>query len=90
MSDISAELADLIYDKVGKNQVLRIDNIKQELCKPEKEEQIELCEEQEKNPYETLLIWDVKEGELKQGYMQMEKLSILSDRVKSPEERYDT
>ena len=37
---ISPELANLIYDKVEKNQVLRIKTIKQELCKPDKEEQL--------------------------------------------------
>ena len=29
----------LIYDKVEENQVLRTETIKQELCKPEKNEQ---------------------------------------------------
>ena len=31
--------ANLIYSKVDKNQILRIETIKQELCKPEKKEQ---------------------------------------------------
>ena len=50
--------------------------------KPEKNEQnIELDEEQEKDPYETLLIWHIEE-EFKLGDMQMEKWSILSDVIK--------
>ena len=47
-------LANLIYDKVEKNQVHRIVTIKQELCRPEKKgQQIELDEKQEKKPYKT-------------------------------------
>ena len=52
---ISTKLANLIYDLVEKNQVFRIKTVQQEFCKPEKKEQIELDEEQEKNCYETLL-----------------------------------
>ena len=39
------ELVDLIYNKVGKNKVLRIEHIQQELNKPEKREQNDLDEE---------------------------------------------
>ena len=47
----------LIHGKVEKNQVLRSETIKQELCKlVKKEKQIQLDDEQGKNPYETLLI----------------------------------
>ena len=55
---ISTELADLIYDNIERNQVLRIETIKQELCKPEKEEQmmVRYNEKQEKNPRRYLLI----------------------------------
>ena len=54
---ISTRIINLIYVKLEKSQLLSIETIKQELCKPEKkEQQIELDEEQEKNPYETLLI----------------------------------
>ena len=68
------------FNKVKKNKILRIDTIRQELCKPEKrEQQIELDEEQEVDHYEKLLISDIKEEELKPGYMQMKKSSILSD-----------
>ena len=43
---VSTKLANLIYDKAKKNQVLRIETIKQELHKPQKkEQQIELHEE---------------------------------------------
>ena len=67
-------MANLIYDNIENNDVLGIETIKQELCKSEKkEQQIELDEEKEKNPYETLLIWDIKEEELKPDHMQMEK-----------------
>ena len=46
--------------------------MKQGLCKTEKkEQQIELDEEQEKNPYETLLIQDIKEEDFKPGHMHM-------------------
>ena len=74
---ISTELTSLIYSKVEKNQEPRIENIKQELCKPEKkEQQIELGEEEEKNPYEILLKRYI-EDEVKPGHMQMEKWSIF-------------
>ena len=54
---ISADLANLIYDKEEKNQVLGIETKKQELCILEKREQkIKLDKEQDKSPYETLLI----------------------------------
>ena len=43
---ISTELANLIYDKVEKNQELRIENTQETLSKPDKEEQqIELDKE---------------------------------------------
>ena len=62
---ISTDLANLIYDRVEKNQLLRIKTLKQELCKPEKnEQQIELEEKQGKNPYETMLMQDIKKEEL--------------------------
>ena len=48
----------------------------------EKEQQIELDEEQEKNSYKTLLAEDIKEEELKPGHMQIETWSIHSDVVK--------
>ena len=65
------------------SEALIIKTIKQEICKPEeKEQQIKLDEKQEKNPYETLLIWDIKEEELKPGHMKLEKLSMLRDVVK--------
>ena len=79
---LSNQLAYLIYDKVEKYKVLSIETIKQELCKPEENEQeIELDEELERNPYE-LLIQDLKEEELKTGHMQVEKWSIFSDVAK--------
>ena len=43
---------------------------------------MELDEKQEKNTYETLLVQDIKEEELKPGYIQMERWSILTDIVK--------
>ena len=71
---IPSELNNLILDNVEKNWVLRIQTIRQELCKPEKkEQQIELDEEQEKNPCEIMLIHDIKEEDLKPGNMQMQK-----------------
>ena len=42
---------------------------------------MELNEEQEMTCYETLLIRDIKGEELKPGYMQMEKWSVLNDVV---------
>ena len=62
---ISTELVDFIYNKVEKNQVLWLQTIQQELCKPQKQEYMELDEKQKKNPYETLLIQDIKEQQLK-------------------------
>ena len=80
---ISHELTNLRYNEVENNDVLRIETMKQELCVPEKKEnQIELDKEQEKNPYETLLIQGIEEEELKPGHMQMVKWSVLSDVVK--------
>ena len=80
---IWTELANLLYNKVENNDVLRIETIEQKLWKPEKrEQQLELDKKQEKNLYETLLIQDIKEEELKPGYRQIEKWSILSDVVK--------
>ena len=46
----SSMLADLIYDKVEKNQVLRIKTIQQDLNKLEVRGKQELDEEQEKIP----------------------------------------
>ena len=34
------------------------------------------------HPYETMLIWDIKEEELKPDHRQIDKWSILSDVVK--------
>ena len=80
---VSTQLVNLIYDKVERNQVLRIETIKQELCKLEKKEsQIKIDDKQWKNSYETLLIQDINEGELKPGHMHMEKWSTLSDVAK--------
>ena len=47
-----------------KNEVLRKDTIQQELCKQEKKtKQMELDKMEEKNPYKTLLIKDIKKEE---------------------------
>ena len=35
---ISTELADLIYDKIEKDQALRIEIIQQDICKPEEKQ----------------------------------------------------
>ena len=72
-----------MYDKIDRNHALRIETIKQGLWKPEKKkQQIELDEEQKKNPYQTLLIWNIKRDELKPGHLQMKKGWILSYVVK--------
>ena len=52
---ISSKLANWIYDKAEKNHVLRIETIQQEFSTSEVKEQIEIDEEQEKNPCETFL-----------------------------------
>ena len=70
---ISTGLANLIYYKVEKNQVPRIETIEQELCKLEEgEQQIGLDEEKDKSLYKTLLIWDIQEEEFKPSHMQVE------------------
>ena len=54
---ITTILANLIYDKADESHVCRIGTIKQELWnREEKKQLIELDEEQEKNPYDTLLM----------------------------------
>ena len=47
---ISTDVANLIYSKVEKNQVLRIETIKQQLCKLEKKPTNRIRGEAEKNP----------------------------------------
>ena len=62
---ISTEVAKLIYDKVEKNQVVRTKIMQQELCRLRSKEEMELDEVQEQNPYEMMLIQDIKEKWLK-------------------------
>ena len=57
---ISSKLADLIYNKVEKNQVLRIENKQQGLNTTEVKGRIVLDDKQEMNPCEALLIQDVE------------------------------
>ena len=40
------------------------------------QQQIELDKDQERNPYETLLIWDMREKEFKPGHMHMEGVML--------------
>ena len=54
-----------MYDRVEKNQILRISTIQQELHIPDVKKILKLYEEQEKNTYEILLMQGAEIEELK-------------------------
>ena len=80
---ISSKFADLIYNEVEKNQVLRIQTIHQELSISKVKELIELDDEKERNPYEGITNTRcrgriVKTWYYPNGMMPSNKNSIIS------------